>query len=153
MQGFTLALAIWGALLGTITLIWNIRRDIRQKAETRRAADRTDRRERARVRPHLVPDGGSSSRDEHKFSLRNAGAPIGKLRLVGIDPPTHINPTHHLATEQKGYIHFNYKPALPLTVRIEYEDSLGNRDAMSIELRDGNTFEVLGYDSDKGEPR
>ncbi len=142
-------IALWGALLGTITLIWNIRRDRLQKAETRRTAEQTARQERVRARPRLVPEGGSSSTDHHKFSFRNAGAPIGKLRLVGVEPPAHVNPPHHIGPDDKGYIFFGSKPTLPLVVRVEYEDGLGYKDAMGIELRDGHTFEVLGYDSDK----
>ncbi len=116
--------------------------------ETRRTGDQAARQLRMRARPRLVPDGGSSGIDEHKFSLRNVGAPIAKLRLVADDPKATVNPRPHLGTGEKGYIYFRGKPALPLTVQIEYEDGLGHTDAMSIELRDGHTFEVLGYDSD-----
>jgi hypothetical protein len=144
------------ALLVASVAAWYTRRTAN---ETRRIADETRRmvdqgaiQERMRARPRLVPDGGSSGPDEHKFSFRNAGAPVGKLRLVGVDPPIHLNPPHHLGTGDKGYVMFPGKPALPLTVRVEYEDGLGNMDAMLIELREGHTFEVLSYDSDKEVP-
>jgi hypothetical protein len=141
------------ALLVASVAAWYTRRTANETKriadETRRLVDQTASQERMRARPHLVPDGGSSSRDEHKFSFRNAGAAIGKLRLVGADRSVHLNPLQHLGTGDKGYIMFPGKPALPLTVRVEYEDGLGQEDAMSIELRDGHTFEVLGYDSDK----
>ncbi len=32
-------IAIWGAILGTVTLIWNIRRDLLQKADLRVSVD------------------------------------------------------------------------------------------------------------------
>lgn len=117
--------------------------------EARRSGEQSATQERMRARPHLVPEGGSSGMNEVKFSLRNAGAPIGKLRLVADDPSATVNPPHHLGTDEKGYIYFRGRPALPVTVRVEYEDGLGHKDAMSIKLRDGHTFEVLGYDSDK----
>ncbi len=151
-DGASLILSI-AALLVAFYAAWHTRRTAN---ETRRVADETRRlveqsatQERMRARPRLVPDGGSSSRDEHKFGLRNAGAAIGKLHLVGVDPPAHVNPPHHLGTGDKGYIYFAGKPPLPLTVRVEYEDGLGHKDAMSIELRENHTLEVLGYDSDK----
>ena len=149
-----------GLILGTSALLvaasaaWYTRRtanETRRLAdETRRMVEQSARQERMRARPRLVPEGGSSGTDHHKFSFSNAGAPIGRLRLVGANLPADVNPPHHLGTGDKGYILFTpRKPTLPLAVRVEYEDGLGNRDAMAIELRDGHTFEVLGYDSDK----
>src|SRR5262249_45005852 len=94
------------------------------------------------------PRAGSSGRDEHKFSFRNAGAPISKLRLVGVDPlptSTHLitsGPTRRATSTSTRSPHC-HSPC------VEYEDGLGNMDAMTAELRDGHTFEVLDYDSDK----
>ena len=71
-----------------------------------------------------------------------------KLHLVADDPSATVGPPHLLGSNEKGYISFRGRPSLPVTVRVKYEDSLGHEDAMSIELRDRHTFEVLGYDSD-----
>jgi hypothetical protein len=142
--------ALWGAVLSTITAIWNIRRDYLQKRETRRTAKQSERRERLRSRPILVPIGGSSSWDEHTFTFKNTGAPITKLRLLSDKTGVRVHPDQHIGSGDRGHIRFDSKPDLPMIVRLEYFDGMGDKDVMMIELRERNTFEVLGFTSDAG---
>jgi hypothetical protein len=139
--------ALWGAVLSTITAIWNIRRDYLQKRDTKSAAKETERKERLRARPVLVPDGGSASPEGHTFAFKNAGGPITKLRPLS-DLIVSVSPTGHLGSGQKGQIRFRGKPPFPLVMPLEYLDGMGDRDVMTLELRDGHTFEVLGFASD-----
>jgi hypothetical protein len=111
-----------------------------------RADDRSATEARMRARPRFVSAGGDSISDSITFNLRNAGGRIVKLRPDR--PDAAISPSEHLGNEERCSITFKPRPALPITVRIAYEDALGNADAISIRIRDGNNSTVLGYDSD-----
>lgn len=146
-------LALWLTLLGIIVaavgVVWRITSDVRSARREKQSQRQEITRERARVRPRLVPAGGSSTQASWKLYFRNAGGPIDGLRLVSVECPGNVRPRQHIGTGDKGEMVFESQPPIPHIVRVEYEDSLGHKDAMTIELQAAHTFEVLRYDSDE----
>jgi hypothetical protein len=146
----------WARVIGVVALAvagysaWQGRRtadETKRVADvSERSASQSARQERMQARPRIVSTGGGTTTDRMVFQFRNDGGRMTNACLVGEDPSSLVN----LTTDGTGTITLSGKlPTLPHNVRVEYEDMLGNRRTMTIELRKQSGFQVLAYDSDQ----